>query len=745
MNWKELKQLYRMGFALHWLRPNSKVPVKGGWTSGPRFKWDEFKAQYRKGYNVGVRLGAASKVDGGYLAAVDLDLKSSSKADRKEAYKALCQLFPEVRGNPFRVKSGRRNGSAHFYFVTPEPIRVDSRKASSSKTVKLEMPGVPPSAKEKEILSPEELTRGVRLRKAWEVSILSEGRQIALPGSTHPDTGKPYVWFQGFPGPSLPPALGMGESSPSRADSAASNAPSREETRKFVAVDLESLGLREDQVAAIRDGKGVEDRSAECFALTMALLSRGVGEHLITSLFTDRKLYLGETAFDHAKTDSRSRAALWFEKYCLRKAREKVKQTSFEFEANPVEVALTGEPWERRLDRTADKERKLRATFKNVLIILENRVSGDFLQRNAFANEDVFTEETPWGSYPGKKRSGNTDDALAVKEWLISEYRLEVPVNTIDEVLNRIAAKNTFHPVKDLLESLEWDGVERIPTAFAEYLNAKMPEPYLTAVSTKFFLAMIARIYEPGCKFDHLPVFEGPQGIGKSSFGRILVGDEWFLDGLPDLADKDAALNLQGIWLCEMSELSSLYRSQLETAKGFIARQTDKVRPPYGARRVDYPRSCVFYGTTNKRDYLTDETGNRRFWPVAVKGCKFKALKRDRFQLLAEAFLLYQHFPEPLYLNEELSAKQAKAIQESRRIDSEADAMEAKFLDWLKLPKKDRSLPSVEEVTLEDLFDNGPFVTFQKNHGNRVSAALVLRKAGYRKIHTNRGNRWRAN
>jgi predicted P-loop ATPase len=271
-----------------------------------------------------------------------------------------------------------------------------------------------------------------------------------------------------------------------------------------------------------------------------------------------------------------------------------------------------------------------------------------------------------------------------------------------------------------------------------------MPEPYLSAVTRKFFLALIARIYQPGIKFDHVVIFEGKQGIGKSTFSSILVGEKWFLDGLPNLHDKDSALNLQGIWLVEMGELSALQRSELESAKAFITRQVDKVRPPYGRRREDFPRSCIFTGTTNDREYLMDPTGGRRFWNVLVHGCDFDALHKDRLQLLAEAKFLYDFCFEPLYLSgrEKL---QAVKIQESRRVQDEGDEMEAAFIDWLNTPTEERLGPAIdlEKVRLSDLFE-GPWAKLKlpMTMANRKAAGRVLRKMGYERAHSRNGKFW---
>lgn len=759
---KKLRALHDAGFALHVLRERSKMPLHGGWTKGPRLTWAEFEAQYRKGLNVGVRLGRASKLLGNsYLAVIDLDVKSDNPLHAREATKRLLELFPESKESP-TVESGRGNSSAHFYVRLKEPVSGSERKAQSTKTVKVRMPSVAPSKRELTELTDQEIKAGFRLRAAWEISLMSEGRQVVLPGSIHPDTGQLYRWGKELETPAQIPLIRVTGSplKSSRPDSG-----TIPETRSFAKVDVNALGLRPDQVEAIETGEGVDDRSAAVFSICMALLKRGVDDSTIVSLLTDRSHFLGQTAYDHAGgTKSRSRAAYWLEKYCLPNAKKKIEESAFDHEveevtqkgdtklvsqASPRLVSRGLDPkseWQKDLDWKAGNSKQaatLNPTFNNAKLILQNAVSPELLRRNIFALEDTFGCNTPWGAKKGDKRSGTTDDELKVKNWLRVEYGFEASVHMIKEALDFIAGQNEYHPVKDLLESLEWDGVERVENAFRNYIGAEMPEPYLSTVSRKFFMAMIARIYEPGCKYDHVVVFEGDQGVGKSTFGSILVGEKWFMDGLPELSDKDAALNLQGNWLVEMGELSSLKRSDLEAAKAFISRQTDKVRPPYGVRRVDYPRSNVFYGTTNARDYLTDTTGNRRYWCVWVSGCDFQALKRDRLQLLAEAKFLFDFCREPLYLKGK-AKKQAERVQESRRVEDDTDHLQAKLKKWLDDDVKDRTghLDLVKGFQLDETFE-GPFYGVQKNMATRKAAADVLRRAGFKRVHTRYGKRWK--
>lgn len=777
----ELRTLDARGFSLLWIKPRSKAPVNLGWTKAVRKDFDSFKAEYRKGYNVGVRLGKPSPVDGGYLAVIDVDVKGLQPEHQVEARRKLLELFPEVKDAPC-VLSGRGNGSAHYYVTVAEPIAGNERKGQSAEIVRVKMPSVKPSNRELKTLTEEELAAGLRLRPAWEISLLCEGRQVVLPGSVHPDSGRNYVWADigVHAGEAKLPRISMERAkSAALVESAFLGGPVQQRDAlapiQFRTVNVETLGLRRDQVAAIKLGAGVTDRSGAVFALTMALLQRRVSDSDILSLFTDRRYYLGQTAFEHAKTTDRVRAARWLEKYTLPRAKAQTVQSAFAHEvreeANEADTANTeekGKPidsrhvaiaaisgpgaenfaeagdWKHDLDLQPGVKGAppvIRATFKNIRMILENVIGEDFLRFDDFAQREFWAQDVPWDIEAGQQRSAGTQDEIKLKGWLIEEWGVECSVNMLTETLAWFSGQNHFHPVKDYLEELEWDGVERISTAFEVYLGVKMQKAYVRAVSRKFFLALIARVYQPGCKFDHLPVLEGKQGIGKSTFGRILVGDKWFMDGLPDLADKDAALNLTGIWLCEMSELSSLYRSQLEVAKAFITRQVDKVRPPYGARRVELPRQTVFLGTTNDRDYLVDETGNRRFWPVLIRGCDFQKLERDREQLLAEAYWCYRTEMEPLYLQGE-ALRLAEAIQESRRVDDDSDAIAFKVREWLTSPPSKRNIKDITRIRLDDLFEQGPLFGMQKSTASRKKAAMVLRTAGYRRISSNAGRVW---
>src|SRR5262249_55774793 len=187
------------------------------------------------------------------------------------------------------------------------------------------------------------------------------------------------------------------------------------------------------------------------------------------------------------------------------------------------------------------------------------------------------------------------------------------------------------------------------------------------AFGRKFLLAAVRRVKQPGCKFDNIMVLESKQGTLKSTLGRVLAGDENFSDADILESDKREQQELcEGTWIYEIAELSGLHKSDVEKVKAFASRQEDKARPAYARRVSIRKRTCVFFGTTNSDQYLQDQTGNRRFWPVPIIKVDIEAVRRDRDQLWAEA-VVSEATGEALYLSEELWPD-AEARQESRLI-----------------------------------------------------------------------------
>lgn len=249
------------------------------------------------------------------------------------------------------------------------------------------------------------------------------------------------------------------------------------------------------------------------------------------------------------------------------------------------------------------------------------------------------------------------------------------------------SSERTYHPIKEYFRTLEWDGVKRLDAIIIDYLGAE-DKAFVRAVTRKTLCAAVARVYEPGKKFDSILVLNGPQGAGKSTLFSIL-GKEWYSDSLSiaDMKDKTAAEKLQGYWILELGELAGMKKVDVETVKSFITRTDDKFRQSYGVNVESHPRANIIVGTTNSESgFLRDITGNRRFWPVHVTGQgKYHAWDlKEVDQVWAEAIEVYKS-------GEELFLKGSVAIEayEAQQYSMEADDREGIIYDYLEklLPK----------------------------------------------------------
>jgi predicted P-loop ATPase len=782
----EAKRLHNMGFGVHWLRPNSKVPVESGWSGDSRDTISSLLKKYQNGYNVGTKLGKPSKIDLGdgtpscYLAAIDVDVKGLEKRHKKEARAWVENNFPGLlESAPFTI-SGRGNGSMHVWCLVQSPM--DSRKLTSSgEIVKVHMPSVTPSKNDKAQLSQKEIDAGFRMRPAWEVDFMCAGRQVVLPPSIHPDSGKMYRWGRPLESVEDLNILTRSTLENIQGEKKSSNGrPKGGTVTKIDIVDVEESVLEEKLtpkiLSGIFEGEEVEDRSAFCLTIALSMVREKFTDAEILGVLTNKDYFIGDVAYDHAKTSNRARAARWAYDYCVRKARMEA-DTSKDFESEvkiydtlPKEKAdkqvkrlvsdLGRVDWKKKLDR--DSYDKIKPTFKNVKLILENVVSPSVFIYDEFSRHQRYGVDTPWG---GKRHASLEDkDEILIKDWFAHNWKIEPHTNLIAEVIVQLSSMNLYHPVKEYLEGLEWDGVPRLDSWLATYLGADGDEAYLAAVGRKFLVAAVARIYEPGRKFDHMPILEGKQGAGKSTVGRVLASDKWFYDSELNLNDKDSALNLQGQWLIEMGELAGISRADVRTIKSFITRQVDKVRPPYGKRMVESARQCVFFGTTNDDAYLKDKTGNRRFWPVNVPNgaeIDIEGLREARDQLWAEALMAYD-MGETLYLDKEIESL-AKDVQESRVIEDVQDVMLDKLGEWKDAIMKARKARRVKggeklkplKFKLIDLFEEFPSDEFgssiqsplkeykSDNNLHLQWTASCLKKLGFEKYPVSGRNWWR--
>ena len=328
-------------------------------------------------------------------------------------------------------------------------------------------------------------------------------------------------------------------------------------------------------------------------------------------------------------------------------------------------------------------------TAKNAEIILRN---GDFnkkLAYDAFGNTEVIRGPLPWRQRERPQQEyepwlGADDKRLL--HYFGKKYEFK-STSTIQNAFTEVVHKNTFHPIKEYLESTEWDGIERLEDIFITYLGAENSH-YVRTVTRKMLIAAVKRLYEPGCKFDYMLVLVGPQGAGKSSL-LAKLGRKWFSDSLRTFENKEAGEHLQGAWIFELGELSAMKKSELEEVKAFLSKTEDRYRVAYDRQVSEFPRKCVFFGTTNNHNFLQDPTGNRRFWPVDINPEKRKLNHWDSLddfeinQIWAEALSLYKA-GESLELDKD-TAKEAERMQ---GVHTEIDPREGliqRYLDT-KLP-----------------------------------------------------------
>lgn len=283
-------------------------------------------------------------------------------------------------------------------------------------------------------------------------------------------------------------------------------------------------------------------------------------------------------------------------------------------------------------------------TVSNLVIIIGNDpVLSGLCAYNEFTSAAVLLKPPPAmsddasdvpGPYP---RAWSAADITFVQFYVQRSYTQQAKAGDVEAAMHAVAASNRFHPPRDWLNSLVWDKQPRLDKWLVESFGAP-DDAYHSAVGAAFLIASVRRVRRPGCKFDHMPVLEGAQGMGKSTAVKAVFGEQWFTDSLPaELESRDAALGLQGIWVVEFAEIEQIIRAEVEVIKAFLSRSTDRFRAPYGKGFLEYPRQCVLIGTTNERDYLRDATGNRRFWPVRCTKAEVEWIIKNREQLWAEA------------------------------------------------------------------------------------------------------------
>ena len=346
------------------------------------------------------------------------------------------------------------------------------------------------------------------------------------------------------------------------------------------------------------------------------------------------------------------------------------------------------EAWQASLICSVDRygKRKPRTVVANAILVLRNdaRWNGvigwdEFAQRLAVRRIPPY--ESPDRRF--EPRDWRDEDDIQTAAWLQTTYGLLVNPEVARQAILTAARDNSVHPVCDYLNQLHWDGVPRLNSMLTTYFGAAESK-YTTAVGSRWLISAVARVYSPGCKADHVLILEGRQGLMKSTGLRVLGGG-WFTDEIDAIGSKDAATQLQGVWIVELPELDAMSRPEVSRIKAFMSKSFDRFRPPYGKHAIRFERQCVFGGTVNHSDYLRDETGNRRFWPVKCSAVTksgeidIEGLRRDCDQLWAEAVARYRAGEKWWLESAELVAS-AESEQEAR---FSTDAWESEIAGWV--------------------------------------------------------------
>ena len=613
------------------------------------------------------------------------------------------------------LQSGSGGSSRHIYFLCDKPLR--SKKLAHS--------GVKFKGKDG------------RDHWTWEIELFGTGKQVAVAPSIHPDTGKPYRWLKE---PDFE-TLGIIE-----ADEIASWTGDLSVDVANRDVDgLEYLVGRLDwphkKLRSVLDGLDHDDFCED----RDGWLRVGMAIHHETMASEEGRQLWHEFSERSGKYDADDLDRVWnsFGDYGSRPVRfvTLVKEAGMlellhdepdapddQEEAEEHEelaeegLEVTDTKWMARLDVT--DEGAIKVTLYNIRLTLENDPRFKGLARyNEFAQEIYY--RTPPGRYVSPKKKIRTrthqlegplfklENPIDGDLWTDAHddyirevfeaprnrggYGLKVSDRDIKSAINITARKIPYHPVRETIEQVEWDGVERIDGLAIDYLGCP-DDAYHRDTSRLMLIAQIVRIYEPGHKFDNCVILEGKQGVRKSTFISKL-GMDWSGE-LTCGFDNDQKIveALMNNWTVEMPELSQFAKNEVEPIKAFFSATSNRTRLSYDRRPRDFKRQSVYWGSTNKREYLKDPTGNRRFWPWVVNLEPGEEIDTDRLeaempQILAEALAAYREMraaqPKgtlPLYMKDQRAKRIALQLQQSRQVETEEDALAPDVIDWLDTP-----------------------------------------------------------
>lgn len=414
--------------------------------------------------------------------------------------------------------------------------------------------------------------------------------------------------------------------------------------------------------------------------------------------------------------------------------------TSDEAIAGGVDIPPSTAPrpdsdWHLYLQRNKVGELIERSTTNLLLVMMNDDHLKGVFKYDSFAKHIIVSRCPPWEDEQSfKVRSVCDFDYIRLESFLETAYKLKFGREKCADAIISTAQdpSNTFNPATDYFNALEWDGVKRLDTWISKYVgNGSQSEAYMTMVGRKFLCGLAARAMHPGIKFDTMIILEGKQNGGKSRLANALAtinGVEYFLDDFRDVDNKDSLMKIQGKLVVEFPEITTMRRTEVNELKGFLSRQTDSYRAPYGRNVIEAPRQCVFVGTVNPEgEYLRDVTGNRRYWPVACRDkIGLESIRAIVPQLHAEAAFLVKN-GEQLWLNED-EYKLAEQEQE-KRVQGDA---------WSE--KIEPSLLAVNWISTSEILDKLHIPMERRNSNENIRVSKIMTSLGWRATRRNQGN-----
>lgn len=370
--------------------------------------------------------------------------------------------------------------------------------------------------------------------------------------------------------------------------------------------------------------------------------------------------------------------------------------------------------------------------FKKTVEFMEaDQQINAILAFNQFSEDIEFLRTPEWDPSIFAGKTLDDQDITQLRYYLSNIHNSEPARAVAGEACYIISKRHSYHPVKKHIEAAHWDNIQRIDEWLINSVHCE-DNPYTRAVSAKFLIATVARVYNPGCKFDHMLILEGDQGIGKSTLVELLAGD-WYLDTNFNNKDKDLIDSMRGALIIEISELTGMNKKDVDWLKSFLSKKVDRVRLPYAARSKDFQRKCVFVGTYNPSGnnmYLRDDTGNRRFWPVECNGMiNFSYVKEYKNQLWAEALVRYKN-KEKYFIYEPEVIEILNGMHRERELESPTYNT---IREWLN----DKTEVSMREILEDCMGMKGKSPSEQLS--GAIIVGIIMKKLGWRKgINTKR-------